>query len=50
MSSEHIINHFVKDNEFVSFLIGVFTELSIVYNISFLLSSRKKRNKNIANN
>ena len=36
-----ILNHFVKENEFVSFLIGLFTGLSIVFNFAFLLNRKK---------
>ena len=44
-----LLNHFVKDNEVVSFLIGMFTGLSVVFNIAFLLKYRKENKTGIAN-
>ncbi|MBK8943668.1 MAG: hypothetical protein IPM32_00215 [Ignavibacteriae bacterium] len=38
-----LLNHFVKDNAPVSFFIGLFTGLSIVFNIAFLLAWRKDK-------
>ena len=37
-----LLNHFVKENEIVSFLIGMFTGLSVVFNIAFLLKFSKE--------
>jgi len=38
-----ILNHFVKDSELISFIIGLFTGLSIVFNIAFVLILRKDK-------
>ena len=36
-----LINHFVKENEIVSFIIGMLTGMSIVFNVAFLINRRK---------
>jgi hypothetical protein len=40
-----LLNQFMKDSMPVSFLIGLFTGLSIVFNIAFLISYRKDQSK-----
>jgi hypothetical protein len=36
-----LLNHFAKNSELISFAIGLFTGLSIVFNIAYGLSLRK---------
>ncbi len=36
-----LLNHFVKENEIVSFIIGVLTGLALVLNTAFLINRRK---------
>jgi hypothetical protein len=38
-----ILNHFAKDNDIISFLIGLLTGLSIVFNIAYGLKMRKNK-------
>jgi hypothetical protein len=38
-----LLNHFAKGSEIISFIIGLLTGLSIVFNITFGLSLRKEK-------
>jgi hypothetical protein len=37
-----LLNHFVKESELISFLIGLLTGLSVVFNLFFILKWRKE--------
>ena len=43
MAISILLNHFVKDSELISFLIGLLTGLSIVFNIAFIINFRKEK-------
>ena len=38
-----LMNHFLRDSEPVSFIIGFLTGLSIVFNLMFVLRMRKEK-------
>jgi hypothetical protein len=40
-----LVNHFIHDSNLVSFLIGLLTGLSIVFNVAFLILYRKEKSK-----
>ena len=40
-----LLGRFVRENGFVSFIIGLLTGLSIVFNLAFLIDYRKEKVK-----
>ena len=40
-----LLSRFVKESGFVSFIIGLLTGLSIVFNLAFLIDYRKEKAK-----
>jgi len=45
MAISILLNHFAKDSGLISFIIGLLTGLSIVFNIAYLVLFRKDKSK-----